>query len=140
MKKTNIKTETYALTGGFMIDIVTTDATYEAFLYHKKCGVKDLMFGCPKEQQPYEDFLELVEINADEYISDYAGEYMDNGYAVQLYVADRETGTFIEPVDDISDGIELIRQYEESDREDGSYTPDFYDIVTEDHCSVLVGG
>jgi len=53
-----------------------------------------------------------------------------------LYTADKETGTFIEKVDTIDQGLELIRGYEEEDKNDGTYTPDFYDIVNERHVSV----
>jgi hypothetical protein len=54
-----------------------------------------------------------------------------------LYTADKETGTFIEKVGTIDQGLELIREYEEEDKNDGTYTPDFYDIVNERHISVL---
>ena len=54
-----------------------------------------------------------------------------------LYTADKETGTLIERVETIDQGMELIREYEEEDKKDGTYTPDFYDIVNEDRLSVL---
>lgn len=56
-----------------------------------------------------------------------------------LYTADKETGTFIEKVETIDQGLDLIREYEEEDKNDGTYTPDFYDIVNERHMSVLCG-
>lgn len=56
----------------------------------------------------------------------------------KLYVADRETGTFIEEVKDIPEGLSMINFYEQCDRNDGTYTPDFYDLVDEDHGSVLL--
>ena len=138
MKKTNIKTETYQINGGFMIDIVTTDEEYDAFLYHKKNGIKSMMFGGLKKQQSYKEFLELVEANVEDYIPNYAEDYMD-GYVCQLWVANRETGALIDQVENIAEGLEIIRQHEESDREEGTYAPDSYDIVTENHYSVLVG-
>ena len=55
----------------------------------------------------------------------------------KYYVSDKETGTFIEEVKTIEDGKDLIQQYEESDKADGTYEEDFYDIVDEEHCSVL---
>jgi hypothetical protein len=54
-----------------------------------------------------------------------------------LYTADKETGTFIEKVEKIDQGLELIREYEEEDKNNGTYTPDFYDIVDDNHISVL---
>ena len=57
----------------------------------------------------------------------------------KIYVSDRETGTFIEEVASIEEGIMLISRFEEVDKENDSYEADFYDIVDEDHCSVLDG-
>jgi hypothetical protein len=54
-----------------------------------------------------------------------------------LYTAVRETGDLIEKVNSITHGRELIEQYEEDDRRNGDYEPDFYDIVDENHFSVL---
>ena len=56
---------------------------------------------------------------------------------MKLYVSDKETGTFIEEVKTIEEGKKLIEQYEETDKTDGTYTESFYDIVDEEHCSVL---
>ena len=53
-----------------------------------------------------------------------------------LFVAARETGEFIEAVQTVDEGIELIRRFEEEDKADGTYTQDFYDIVDEDHMHV----
>ena len=53
-----------------------------------------------------------------------------------FYVACRETGEFIEMVDSVNDGRNLIDEYEEQDKRDGVYIEDFYDIVNENHCSV----
>ena len=53
-----------------------------------------------------------------------------------LYVADKLTGTFIDKVKNINDGLKRIAEYEQMDIEDGIYIPDFYDIVDENHCSV----
>lgn len=53
-----------------------------------------------------------------------------------MYVADRQTGTFIEEIATIDEGLKLIRQYEEADKAEGTYEEDFYSIVDEDHCTV----
>lgn len=55
----------------------------------------------------------------------------------KIFVADKETGTFIEEVNTVEDGKELIQQYEEADKADGTYIEDFYDVVDEEHCSIL---
>ena len=54
-----------------------------------------------------------------------------------LYTADKETGTFIDQVVSIEQGLKMIAIYEWEDKGTGNYTPDFYDIVDENHCSVL---
>lgn len=50
----------------------------------------------------------------------------------QMWTADREAGNLIEPISSYTEGVELIRQYEEADKADGSFTPDFYEIEYED--------
>ncbi len=54
----------------------------------------------------------------------------------KYYTADRETGTIIDEFKTIALALEAIDDYEEQDREDGTYEPNFYDIVDEDHCHV----
>lgn len=53
----------------------------------------------------------------------------------KIYTADRETGTFIDEFASIEDARAAIQQYEESDKNDGIYEPDFYDIVDEERYS-----
>lgn len=55
---------------------------------------------------------------------------------MKMYVADRETGTFIEEVKSVEEGKKVIAEYEENDRKEGTYTENFYGIVDEDHCTV----
>lgn len=55
----------------------------------------------------------------------------------KLYTADRETGTFICQVESIEEGKQLIEEYEIVDKILLEYKEDFYDIVDENHCSVL---
>lgn len=57
--------------------------------------------------------------------------------AKKMFVANKETGMFIEEVETIEKGLELIREYEESDKAEGTYTSDFYDVVNENYESVL---
>lgn len=54
-----------------------------------------------------------------------------------LYTADREAGNRIEEVITIDEGKERIREYEEHDKRNGEYTPDFYDIINSDGISQL---
>ena len=56
---------------------------------------------------------------------------------MKLYVADKETGTFIEEVQNIEEGLEIIKKYEEQDKNDNVYEENFYDIVNEDHITQI---
>lgn len=56
---------------------------------------------------------------------------------MMLYTANKETGDFIEKVGSIEEGKKLIAKYEKSDKTEGIYEEDFYDIVDQNHCSVL---
>lgn len=54
-----------------------------------------------------------------------------------LYTADKETGTFIDRVESVEQGLEMITVYEREDKANGDYTPNFYTIVDENHCDVV---
>ena len=54
-----------------------------------------------------------------------------------MYTADRETGIFIESVKSIEEGLKFIKEYEKADGELGIFSYGFYDIVDENHCSLL---
>ena len=71
------KTQTYQYNDTYFIDIVTTSKSIEAWIYNKDCGVKMLMFGLPIYQQTYSEALEIIEANAEDYISFYIEEYED---------------------------------------------------------------
>ena len=75
MKKSDISITTYEC-GEYLVDIVTTGDSYEAWIYRKEFGVKDLMFLVQKKQQTLDEFLEIVEANVEDY-----GENYDEGYA-----------------------------------------------------------
>lgn len=60
-----------------------------------------------------------------------------NATKKQLYVANSWTGAFIEPVSSLNEGLRLIEQFENRDREDGTFREDFYTIVDQDHVSIL---
>lgn len=55
----------------------------------------------------------------------------------KVYTADRESGTFIEEFETVDDAKVAIGEYEEFDREDGTYEPGFYDVVDENHVSLI---
>ena len=55
----------------------------------------------------------------------------------RICTADRETGTVIEECSSVQDALARIASYEEQDRSDGSYEEDFYDVVDENHCTLI---
>lgn len=58
---------------------------------------------------------------------------------MEIWTADKETGSFIERFSSIEDAREAIKGYEEEDKKDGVYAPDFYDVVNEKHCRIQEG-
>lgn len=74
MKQVNITITTYECEE-YLVDIVTTSDSYEAWLYRKEYGVKVLMFGAYRTLNTLEEFLETVEANIDEYAESYDNEY-----------------------------------------------------------------
>lgn len=56
---------------------------------------------------------------------------------MKFYVADKETGTFIEEVETIEAGLLKIKSFESDDKREGTFEADFYNVVDEEHCSVL---
>lgn len=86
------------------------------------------------------DILELFETidNKQGYIKRLIREDIArNATKKQLYVANSWTGAFIEPVSSLNEGLRLIEQFENRDREDGTFREDFYTIVDQDHVSIL---
>lgn len=60
-----------------------------------------------------------------------------NEECIMIYTADRETGTFIDEFETVGDALAAIRQYEEEDKADETYEPEFYDVVNENHDSYI---
>lgn len=54
-----------------------------------------------------------------------------------VFTADREAGNKIEAFSTIEEALKAIAAYEAEDKKDGTYTPDFYDIVDENCESLL---
>ena len=44
-------------------------------------------------------------------------------------IQDRETGTFIDQFDTYQEAQKELKRYENEDKQDGTFTPDFYEIV-----------
>lgn len=80
MKELAISTTTYEVLGDFRVDIVHNradeDSNWEAYLYHKNYGVKDLMFGVSDKDESFTGFLELVLGNLGKYVSYYYEDHM----------------------------------------------------------------
>ena len=76
MKKSeHIKSiEVYDYDDEYCIDIITTNDTYEAWLYKNDYGIKTLMFGGLIEQQSKDEFLKIVDANVEDYIPLYCDE------------------------------------------------------------------
>ena len=72
-----------------------------------------------------------------EYIEDIEAEGCDcydyNTVAWQIWTASRETGDLIEQCDSITQAEVRIDEYEETDKADETYEPNFYEIVNEEH-------
>lgn len=77
MIATSNKTITYVYDDEYMIDIVTTRTTFESWLYHKDYCAKMFLWGCPKDQQSYFEYMQLVKENIPDYIEDYQREFED---------------------------------------------------------------
>ena len=56
---------------------------------------------------------------------------------MKIYTADKETGTFIEEFDSIKKANDAIERYEVEDKKEGIFKPDFYDVVNENHESIM---
>lgn len=44
-------------------------------------------------------------------------------------ITDKETGTMIEQCNTYDEALKILNQFEESDKEEGIFEPDFYEIV-----------
>ncbi len=83
MKKTDIKTKTYEYKNGFYIDIVFWPDVVEVWLFHKKCGIKDYLFGLGMDNLLTQHFLknpaELLELIKNNLVNqDFIASYKEN--------------------------------------------------------------
>ena len=70
------QTAVYDMGEGWRVDIVTTPETYEAWIYHKDYGVKNLLFGTSTDTR-FNIFCDMIERNFEEYKQDYINDYME---------------------------------------------------------------
>lgn len=55
------------------------------------------------------------------------------GIKKTYYTACHETGDIIDTVHSYREAVELVHQYDETDKAEGTYTPDFYEVEDADH-------
>ena len=56
---------------------------------------------------------------------------------MKIYTANRETGSFIEEAETIDMARAMIRFYEDEDKRNDVFEPNFYDVVNQNHESLL---
>ena len=65
----------HTVNGSFMVDIVESIDSYEAYLYHIGYSVKVHMFSVDKARTTKEEFLYMVSVNLDDYVDAYMEEF-----------------------------------------------------------------
>lgn len=114
-----------------------TTITIESGLTLKQAQQKLLQF-FNEDYETYFSNWGLVRCNHPFVTSSYkdgtrAYEYDSRYYSIEkeLYVIrDREAGNEIDEFETMEEALEELARYEEIDKMDGDYTPDFYEIVT----------
>ncbi len=79
-----ITTKTYDAGNGFLVDIEVIENKAEAWIYHERYGIKDLMFGTEigsKHVPDYNAFVELVEANLEPNIDGYKIARFDENFS-----------------------------------------------------------
>lgn len=56
---------------------------------------------------------------------------------MKIYTANRETGVFIEEFATVEGAKRAIAGYESDDKKEGIYEPNFYDVVNEEHETII---
>ena len=56
---------------------------------------------------------------------------------MKIYTANRETGSFIEEAESIDMAKAMIRFYEDEDKKNDVFEPNYYDVVNENHESLI---
>lgn len=83
------------------------------------------------------DRYQMIASNQGKSLTQLITQLLEEAKDMKMYVADKETGTFIEEVKSVAEGKELIRRYEEEDEKNGCYKPNYYDVVDENHFTLL---
>ena len=67
-----------------------------------------------------------------------SGEWYDYDLPnkTRYFTADRQTGTLIDEFDSYAQAEIAIQMYEEQDKKEGIFEPNFYSIVDEEHCTL----
>lgn len=73
-RTTTLKTEYHGY--DFLVDIVETAESREAWIYTNTLGTKELMFGVLKKNKTSEEFLAMVENVFEEYADSYEADYL----------------------------------------------------------------
>ena len=56
---------------------------------------------------------------------------------MKIYTANRENGDFIEEAESVNVAKAMIKFYEDEDKRNDVFEPNFYDVVNENHESLL---
>ena len=56
---------------------------------------------------------------------------------MKIYTANRDTGSFIEEAESVDMAKAMIRFYENEDKRNDVFEPNFYDVVNQNHESLL---
>ena len=97
--------------------------------------IREAVHGKLASYEPEEFIQEYLE--RDPEFEDLLRREFDFDNSDEFWTADKETGSFIESYDSISDARKAIEGYEEQDKAEGIYTPNFYDVVNDEHDSVI---
>ena len=75
MIATSNRTITYVYDNDYMVDLVATRDSFESWMYNKDYTTKMFLFGVPKDQQSYFEFMQLVKKTIPDYIENYKREF-----------------------------------------------------------------
>ena len=82
-----------------------------------------------KDEMPYDSFEDYIEDMLSK------GRRKEGGLVVadhEYLIRDKEAGNIIAYFETLEEAEEELEAYEDEDRKDGTYTPDFYEIVAVD--------
>ena len=74
MKKFQKTITAYEFPNGFIVEISKKEVYTEFWIYHKRYGIKDMMFGIPNKCKAEHEAIMLA--NIQQYIESYEEEYM----------------------------------------------------------------